>query len=75
LLCYDAVRKAHWMFNDLFTDPAKALNAPQVKRDHFDRVEIELPDRLVVLEGLDQAYLPVLKFFWWIVPRRHPLPP
>lgn len=70
LLRYESVTKAHWMFRDLWTDPVKLVQsaggASQLKANHFDRLEIESHDRLVVLEGLDQAYWPVLHFFWWI---------
>lgn len=70
LLRYLSVIKAHWMFKDFWTERAKSLQslraAAQFKFDHFDRLEIESRDRLVVLEGLDQAYWPVLHFFWWI---------
>jgi hypothetical protein len=70
LLRYESVLKAHWMFKEFWTDRVKLLQSvektSQFKNDHFDRLEIELQDRLVVLEGLDQAYWPVLHFFWWI---------
>jgi hypothetical protein len=58
------------MFKDFWPNRLKLLqsgeSASQFKANHFDRLEIELQDRLVVLEGLDQAYWPVLHFFWWI---------
>ena len=58
------------MFKDFWTERAKSLQsleaAAQFKFDHFDRLEIESCDRLIVLEGLDQAYSPILHFFWWI---------
>lgn len=71
LLRYDSVTKAHWMIRDLWTDRVKSLlqsqgAASQLKANHFDRLEIGSQDRIVVLEGLDQAYWPVLHFFWWI---------
>jgi hypothetical protein len=70
LVRYQSVIKAHWMFKDFLTDRAKSLQsleaAVQFKFDHFDRLEIESHDRLVILEGLDQAYWPVLRFLWWI---------
>ena len=70
LLRYDSVTGAHWMFRDFWTDRVKLLGteeaASQFKADHFDRLEIESGDRLVILEGLDQAYWPVLHFFEWI---------
>jgi hypothetical protein len=69
LLRYESVIKAHWMFKDR-TDRFKQLQfieaGSQFKADYGDRLEIELHDRLVVLEGLDYAYSPVLKFFWWV---------
>jgi len=77
LLRYEAVLEAHWMFQDFWPDRLKlrSLKKPSdFKSEHFDRLEIELQDRLVVLEGLDQAYWPVLHFFWWIVPRQSAQP-
>ena len=73
ILRYDAVMKAHWMFKDLWSDRIKALKSPEeaaeLKRKNFDRLEIELPDRMVVLRGLDQAYVPTLNFFRWLTRR------
>jgi hypothetical protein len=70
LVRYQSVIKAHWMFKDTWKERAKSLQsleaAAQFKLDHFDRLEIESHDGLVVLEGLDLAYSPVLHFFWWI---------
>jgi hypothetical protein len=70
LLRYESVIKAHWMFKDLWTDRIKQLQskeaASEFKAAYYDQLDIELQDRLVVLEGLDQAYWPVLHFFWWV---------
>jgi len=70
LVRYQSVIKAHWMFKDFWTERVKSLPseeaATQFKLDNFDRLEVESHDRLVVLEGLDQAYRPVLHFLWWI---------
>jgi hypothetical protein len=66
LLRYESVIKAHWMFKDRSTrmkPPVSKEGISQFKANNFDRLEIELQDRLVVLEGLDQAYSPVLHFF------------
>ena len=69
LVRYQSVIKAHWMFKDFWTRvkslPSEEATA-QFKFDNFDRLEVESHDRLVVLEGLDQAYRPVLHFLWWI---------
>ena len=71
LVRYQSVIKAHWMFKDFWTERVKSLPseeaATQFKLDNFDRLEVESHDRLVVLEGLDQAYRPVLHFLWWII--------
>jgi hypothetical protein len=70
LLRYHSVIEAHWMSKDFWTKRVKSRQslevAKQFKSNHFDRLEIESHDRLVVLEGLDQAYSPVLHFFWWM---------
>jgi len=70
LVRYRSVINAHWMYKDFWTERVRSLQseeaAAQFKFDHFDRLEIESHERLVVLEGLDQAYWPVLHFFWWI---------
>jgi len=69
-LRYGSVIKAHWMFKDFWTVRRKLLQsndeAAQFKASHFDRLEIELQDRVVVLDGLNQAYWPILHFFWWV---------
>lgn len=76
LLRYDSVIKTHWMFKDRHHKRVKTLQDveayKQLKLKHFDRIEVELRDRLVVLEGLDQAYWPVLHFFWWLKRRSVP---
>jgi len=79
LLRYESVIKAHWMFKDRHKKPVMSLQEveayKQFKLKHFDRIEVELQDRLVVLEGLDQAYWPVLHFFWWLTRRSVPATP
>ena len=55
------------MFKDFWTERAKSLQSLEAATHfNFDRLEIESHDRLVVLEGLDQAYSPVLHFLRWI---------
>lgn len=66
LLRYTAVQQVHWMFKDGFTDPRVLSEGANFKRQYYDRLEIEVEDGLVVLEGLGQAYLPVFNFFRWI---------
>jgi hypothetical protein len=79
LLHYESVIKAHWMFKDFWTERVKLLQsaeaASQFKANHFDRLEIESHDSLVILEGLDQAYDPILHFFWWITRTSEPPTP
>ena len=67
LLRYEDIQRVHWMFKDLYSRD-KLLEADKIKRNHFDRVEIETRNGLAVLEGLDQAYWPALHFLWWISP-------
>ena len=59
LFAYEAVDNGHWMFRD------RTLWSAELKATCFDRLEIESRDGLVVLDGLDQAYLPVLRFLRW----------
>lgn len=70
LFRYEAIQKAHWMFRDL-ADRWGRVESPreitEMKIDHFDRLELELPSGNVALEGLDQAYMPALNFFWWVI--------
>ena len=70
LFRYEAIQKAHWMFRDL-VDRWRWVESPseitEMKVDHFDRLELELPSRNVALEGLNQAYMPALNFFWWVI--------
>jgi hypothetical protein len=68
---YDAVQDTHWMFKNLWdrlkTDPTIGS---QLKAENFDRLEIEVGDRVCVLDGLNQAYTPILNFLWWIAGTR-----
>ena len=68
LFRYDSVRKCHWMFKDLSdrinADPGLSQD---LKRKYGDRLEIDLGDRVCVLDGLGQAYSPVLDFFQWML--------
>ena len=66
LLRYEAVQEVHWMFKNLFQDPDKMAEISMLKSRYYDRLEIEVSGSLVVLEGLDQAYTPILNFLHWI---------
>jgi hypothetical protein len=68
LFRYEAISHVHWMFKDL-TERVKAAvrtgdpeQISRMKSEHFDRLEVEFKNRdpIVVLEGLDQAYSPLL---------------
>ena len=69
---YQRLRRAHWMYKDLSERIKLAVvqsgeeGVTAMKRDHFDRIELELDRETVVLDGLDQAYWPTLHFFWWL---------
>jgi hypothetical protein len=56
------------MFKDGLKDPRMLSQAGELKRRYYDRLEIETPGSLIVLDGLEQAYVPILTFFQWIVP-------
>lgn len=68
LFRYRSLRRVHWMFKDSWKDPRMLSQPSELKRKYYDRLEIETPENLVVLEGLGQAYAPILSFFQWILP-------
>ena len=68
LLRYKAAQRIHWMFKDVWKDPRMLSESSELKRKYYDRLEIETPGCLVVLDGLDQAYAPIFSFFQWILP-------
>lgn len=68
LLRYETAQRVHWMFKDEWKDPRMLSHPGEMKRNYYDRLEIETPGNLVVLEGLEQACAPILSFFQWIVP-------
>jgi hypothetical protein len=67
LLKYGNVKKLYWMFKDGFKDQRIVSGTANFKEKYFDRLEIDTDTGVVVLEGLDQAYLPVFNFFSWII--------
>lgn len=68
LLRYRAAQRIHWMFKDVFKEPRMLSQPDELKRKYYDRLEIETPGNLVVLDGLGQAYAPIFNFFQWILP-------
>jgi hypothetical protein len=66
LLEHEDVRHCEWIARDperMNLDPAAAQ---KMKLAHYDRLIFGLNGRReVVLEGLGQAYSPLLKFFWF----------
>ena len=73
LFRYDDIRQAHWMFRDLKERLIGGSDsAGDLKTKYFDRLEIELPSRVIVLDGLGQSYSPTLSFFWWVIRSRVP---
>jgi hypothetical protein len=68
LFRYDSVRRAHWMFKNLWHRiRPEPESVGHLKTGYFDRLEIELEDRTCILDGLGQSYSPILKFFRWIL--------
>jgi hypothetical protein len=69
---YEAIRRAHWMYKDLLDRTKLAavqlgeMGIIRMKQQHFDRLELELGDSIIVLEERGQSYWPVLHFFRWI---------
>ncbi len=70
LFRYEEVRAAHWMFKDtlrrIADSPNPQMHATKLKSDHYDRIVVETRSNDVVLEGLEQAYAPILQFLKWI---------
>jgi hypothetical protein len=59
---YAAVRHGYWMDKENW--------AAMDKQTHFDRLQVEVNEvGLVTLEGLDQAYSPLIQFLWWLARR------
>ena len=77
---YEAVEHVHWMFKDYFgrlrpPNPLPHEEFARTKREHFDRLEVELKTgdaSLVPLEGLDQSYLPIFQFLQFLTQPRSP---
>jgi hypothetical protein len=60
------VLRCIWIARDLDISNLDVEGAQKLKRAHYDRLIFDLDDRReVVLEGLGQAYSPLLKFFWF----------
>ena len=57
LFPYDAVQRVHWM--------ARENRFQLRKEEYFDRLEIDLRTGEAQIDGLDQAWLPVLEFLQW----------
>lgn len=62
LFRYDAVQKVHWM--------AKENRFHLRKEEYFDRLEVDLDTGEAVIDGLDQAYLPVLQFLQFVAKKQ-----
>ena len=58
LFPYDQVQQVHWM--------AKENRFQLPKREYFDRLVVDLGTGEVEIDGLDQAYLPVLQFLQFV---------
>ena len=68
LFRYDRVRGVHWMSKNLWDrEKYEPGSGSDLKKQHFDRLEIDLGDTVCVLDGLDQAYLPVYQFLQWML--------
>lgn len=65
LLRYSAVRRVHWMVKGALKIAEDPWGRGELKTRCYDRLEVELSHRIVVLEGLDRAYAPILSFFRW----------
>lgn len=62
LFSYDSVQRVHWM--------ARENRFQLPKEQYFDRLEIDSDAGDVRLDGLEQAYAPVLEFLWWVAGTR-----
>ncbi len=59
---YKAVRKVYWMARE------NPFRSP--KEECFDRLELDLDTGDLQVDGLDQAYLPILEFLQWVARNR-----
>ena len=58
---YAEIKRVHWI------SKSRAGFNPKDKREVFDRLEFELSDSsTLLLQDLDQAVFPLLKFFEWL---------
>ena len=62
LFPYKAVKAVHWMSRE---HPFAVS-----KTGYFDRLEIDLDEGGVEIDGLDQAYLPVFQFLGFVASKR-----
>ena len=69
LFRYENVRRMHWLHKNLkavlIDKISTGISEKELlddKQKHFDRLVVELAEKDVVLEGLDQAYLPIFEF-------------
>lgn len=62
LFSYDAVREVHWM--------ARENPFALPKTEFFDRLEIDLHEGGVEVDGLDQAVFPLLQFLQFVAKKQ-----
>jgi len=62
LFHYKSVRAVHWMSRE---HPFSVS-----KTEHFDRLEVDLDEGGVEIDGLGQTYLPVFQFLGFVASRR-----
>jgi hypothetical protein len=69
---FKSVRHCDWIARDLTRMVQLDVDAARdLKRSHYDRLIFSMDDeREVVIEGLGQAYSPLLKFFWFKLGRK-----
>ncbi|HZR28083.1 MAG TPA: hypothetical protein VFA71_04830 [Terriglobales bacterium] len=44
----------------------------KMKTENYDRLVVDVGQSEVVIDGLDQAYVPVLSFLQWLIPVQRP---
>jgi hypothetical protein len=71
-LCrYDDILHTHWISKSGLRGmaaEAEQSTLAKFKMENYDRLVLETSARDIVLDGLQQSYVPILNFFQWVNP-------